>query len=315
MAHHVLHSRDNHYKLKLNTQFTNRLHNTLQRPESYDYPFDSLKTVSRLFPEDNSFRIFTWQTVEMDEHNTFRQHTYYGLVQRKFKGNIVLIPLIDKVDYFLTVENVELSNENWLGALYYKPRNSDYGVLTYKGEVGRYNAKKKKVIREKVSYYVLLGFNGHDIGSNYKMVEVLRFDEEDSAKVHFGTPIFNFNDIGKYRVVFKYSDNSPFNLNQDWVVTPPFKKKRKMLVFDHLVEPKHSELNLYGVGADGTQDALYWLNRVNGPRKGFFVFVRNVDVYIPEMEKYDPKVVEKQAQRAAEGMQALPQNAPKQKKK
>src|SRR2546425_4774168 len=43
----------------------------LKNPYSFSYPFDSIKTVSKIYAPDSSFRIFTWQ-IERDE-SYFRQ--------------------------------------------------------------------------------------------------------------------------------------------------------------------------------------------------------------------------------------------------
>lgn len=293
-------------KLQTAAEFFNGLKTALQRPESYNYPFDSLLTVSRLAPEDDSFRIFTWQVIEADEARTYRYHTYYGIVQRRLPAasddaqpEILVIPLQDNVDYSFSVENQRLSDVQWLGAIYYKPRGSEHGVLSYNGTVGRINAVNGKIQERDVLYYVVLGYNGHDISSNYKFVDVITFDPDNPKRVYFGAPIFNFNDIGKYRAVFKYSDNAGFNLNLATTVSGLFRRKREMLVFDHLVRPRDSQPHqLWDMGPDGTQDGLYWIDRVNDLRRGFFVYVQDVTVFAPELEGYDPKVVKEQAKRA-----------------
>ncbi|MBX3102490.1 MAG: hypothetical protein KF690_08285, partial [Bacteroidetes bacterium] len=41
------------YKDYANAQFLTLLQAVLSRPESYDYPFRKLETVSRIFPQDN----------------------------------------------------------------------------------------------------------------------------------------------------------------------------------------------------------------------------------------------------------------------
>ena len=52
------------YKISTNKQFARLLIQTLKQPASFNYPFDSLKSISILKPEDNSFRIFTWHIVD-----------------------------------------------------------------------------------------------------------------------------------------------------------------------------------------------------------------------------------------------------------
>ncbi|HXH20095.1 MAG TPA: hypothetical protein VNJ07_13540, partial [Chitinophagales bacterium] len=42
-------------------KFIPKLVEALKIPGSFDYPFDSLETISIVKPPDNTFRIFTWQ--------------------------------------------------------------------------------------------------------------------------------------------------------------------------------------------------------------------------------------------------------------
>ncbi|MEL6846834.1 MAG: hypothetical protein AAFP02_26820, partial [Bacteroidota bacterium] len=48
------------HKIAQNKQFSSLLLKTLNRPESYEYDWKGLESISVLKPEDNSFRIFTW---------------------------------------------------------------------------------------------------------------------------------------------------------------------------------------------------------------------------------------------------------------
>jgi hypothetical protein len=302
MAREVLEGRDYARKLSLNQQLFTQLGKILLREDSYTYPFDSLTTISRQYPADQSFRVFTWQVVQQDTQNSIREHVYYGYVQRRYaqaNGDtvILVIPLVDSAEYHARIEGEELTNRRWLGALYYKPENADFGVMTYDGLFARYNNVTRKLQKFPVRYYVLLGYNGHDIGSNLKMIDVLSFDPRDSTRLVFGAPIFTVTGaVQKYRMVFKYSDNSPFSLNQRLVVTGGlFKRKRPMLVFDHMELPRNARPHdLYALGSDGTQDAVYWSNRVNDQRKGFFLLLRNVTVYEPGIEGYSPRVLKQQ---------------------
>lgn len=307
--------------LALNQQLQERLEAMLARPESYNYPFDSLTTISRLYPADDAFRIFTWQLVLQDTFNTTREHTYHGFVQRKYtmqngKDTILLYNLNDEVDYDPRVESMQLDQTNWMGALYYKPKMEDHGVMVYDGKYARVDGLTGKLDKRDVRYYILMGYNGHTIGANYKILDAITFDPQDSSKVLFGVPIFHFNSVAKYRVVFKYSDNSHFSLNQRLVVTGLFRRKRPMIVFDHLVAPRNANPHeLFAMGPDGTQDALYWINRVLNNRKGFFVYMRNVTVYDPSIEHYDPKVLERQMKREEKRLRRMGIERRKQKRR
>jgi hypothetical protein len=74
------------------------------------------------------------------------------------------------------------------------------------------------------------------------------------------------------------------------------KKKKLMIVFDHLVRASNTpNMRYFNMGGDGTQDAFYWSNRVNQERKGFFLLVQNVSPYDPSLEGYNPNVIRQQA--------------------
>ncbi len=302
IAEEILNNDSLEYKLEINLVFQKRMYNILQRNDSYDYKFPNLKTVSRIYPEDNSFRVFTWYITDP----TYKMCHYYGMIQRKItrkdgSTKIVVVPLIDKTDYQPAVESTVLTPENWMGALYYVPKNKQFGVVTYHGVTYRYNPVLRKQIKEKYKFYVVLGWNGHDISTNYKIIDTINFeDKEDSSIVTFGLPIFYFSRIPKSRVVIEYSDNSTVTLNYAKVIRRGFlgfKRKQEMIVFDHIVMPQNTRPTAYWqAGPDGTYDALAFYNKFYENRKGFFGFHKNVTVYVPELDKYNLKVVQKQAE-------------------
>ncbi|MBX3102277.1 MAG: hypothetical protein KF690_07215, partial [Bacteroidetes bacterium] len=234
---------------------------------------------------------------------------HFGVIQRKWinpatkKPEIHLIPLEDRMDATATIENDILEPSRWLGALYYPPKGEPFGVITQKGVFARVNAKGK-LIKAPATYYILMGFNGHDILANYKILEVISLDATNPAKVEFGAPIFHFASIPKSRGVFKYSQNAIFSLNVAGVKDPKNGKITRMIVYDHLAEPKNDPMLPAGntLGADGSYDALAWINKVHQQRKGFYTYLRNVDVYHPEMEHLTP---EKARQQAAEDQRRL----------
>lgn len=298
LAQYVLGGQDVALKLEANQQLQTYLTAVLSRPESYAYPFDSLRTVSIVAPADGSFRVFTWQMTDPSGN-----HQYNGIVQRRFQPNpkakdpmvgatIVAIPLTDATDRTKDVERISLTPDRWFGALYYKPRLSQHGVLSYDGSFSRYNSITGKPTKEKTRYYVLLGYNGHTTTSNYKVIEALVLDPKDPKKITFGAPVFYLGAMPRARVVFKYADGSVFNLNQGLVLEG--RRKTPMLVFDHLApaNPK-DQGTTWDFGSDGTQDALKWFDKDFEMRRGFFGLQSNVAVYEESLEKYDPEVQRK----------------------
>lgn len=309
MGHTVLRHDITQYKDYMNARFLQSLGIVLQRADSYNYPFDSLVTVSRIYPADNTFRIFTWALVDQDSLQRYQNYHHFGLVQRprivKGKTEYHVIPLTDRMDRTPTIESDVLSPGRWLGALYYKPRDSQYGVMTYKGTFLKKDGLTGKKRTYKATYYVLLGYNGHDRRNNYKIIDCITFpNAENPLEIQFGAPIFYFGEIPKSRAVFKYSDNTSFSLNKGFIKDPKGGKKNEALVFDHLESVYRGEGDTTGVallaekkyGPNGTYDALVWLNKVNDNRKGFLYLLKDVDVYHPEMEAMDPEEARRRAE-------------------
>jgi hypothetical protein len=292
-------------RLQANQDFHNKLLALLKRPDSYDYPFDSLPLVSRLYPKDQSFRIFTWtvQVIEVDtQYKKLKvriNNQFFGIVQRKLKikkdiEKVLVLPLVDDCPKTEGLQNQLLDAQRWLGALYYHPRNSPYGVLTYYGKYRKFIDNKRSQIIS-IPYYVVLGWNQEGGKANFKIIEVITFDSKDSSKIYFGAPIFYTSPIPAYRMIFKYSPNAPFSLNLGLVKTGLFNTKKKMIVFDHLAMPKNARpQNYYEGGPDGTYDAFCYINRVVDERKGFFLLLRNVNVYDPAMDRYKESFIKKQ---------------------
>lgn len=325
IADQILNDDSTEYKIELNKQFIGRLTNLLERPESYEHPFDSLKTVSRLRPQDNSFRIFTWYLVDRQAGAYYAEdaHYYFGLIQRRHvdpsgKTHYIVLPLIEIDRIPKNFESVVTDNYAWFGALYYQPKYSKtiptfeghyYKLVPKKGEVvndptekeygitftpGIVTGRQLKVmdklsysnqerVKTPVNYYVLTGWNGWDNKGNYKVVDILTFDPEDSSKVNFGAPIIYFDAIPKARALFKYSDFGHFSLNYGYVKSGPFKLfKKKMIVYDHLARPLSARpTDKFELGPDGSHDALSFYSKYGG----YFEWYRNVEI----AENYENK--------------------------
>ncbi len=70
-------------------KFVKTLVRALKIENSFSYPFDSLKTISIVKPEDEKFRIFTWQLTLKD-----MSYRYYGTLQMS-SPQLEMFPLID----------------------------------------------------------------------------------------------------------------------------------------------------------------------------------------------------------------------------
>ena len=157
--------------------FTKMFVRALKISNSFYYPFDSLQTISKLYPPDSSFRIFTWQLVIND--NIIRQH---GAIQMKTSdGALKLYPLIDKSDVTINLADTMGNNKGWIGAVYYR-------IIQTKS--GNQN------------YYTLIGYDENNIRSDRKIIEVLNFINDEPE---FGGRYFSFeNDTSKRAATSRY---------------------------------------------------------------------------------------------------------------
>ncbi len=181
-------------RLRADSFFTKNLVQALKTPYSFNYAFDSLKTVSRLYAPDSSFRIITWQLMK-----DFTYYRYKGAIQLKTSdGSLKLIPLFDGTDFTEKPIDSVRSNENWIGALY-------YNIVQKK-----YNNK---------NYYTLIGYDENDARSTKKWMEVLTFDNNNQPL--FGGKYFIYpNDPIKppqpaYRFCLEFKKEANAKLNYD----------------------------------------------------------------------------------------------------
>jgi hypothetical protein len=204
-----------------NSIFVKTLVEALKIPGSFNYTFDSLKTVSIVKSPDLKFRIISWY-VQL-ENGTYR---YYGTIQMNQNGPLKLYPLIDQSDN-LADPNIITNNQKWLGARYYEliPVASS----------------------NRSPYYVLLGWKGNTTESTKKIIEILSFDKEN---VVLGSPVFDGKDLkGKNRIIFEYNKQNAMTLKSD--------RNAGMIIFDHLapIDPEMiGKFQFYG--SDGNVDGF-----------------------------------------------------------
>lgn len=216
-------------KFEADSLFTRGLVKALKTPYSFDYPFDSLINISKVYPEDSSFRIFTWQMVINE--NMIRQH---GAIQmRTADGSLRLFPLIDKSDVTQNMADTVGNNLGWIGAVYYRAVQKSWQNKTY---------------------YTLLGFDENNIRSDKKIMEVLTF--ENGSPV-FGNRNFVFQNgnvytknIARYIMEFK-KETSP-RLTYD--------KDLDMIIMEHLVSESNEPNKKWTLIPDGDYEGFKWIN-------------------------------------------------------
>ena len=211
--------------------FIRKLVQSLKMPYSFEYPFDSLTTVSRLYAPDSTFRILTWQ-VQRDE-------SYYhqeGAIQINTKdGSLKLFPLFDASDYTSTPTDSIRTNKNWIGAIYY-----NIVMREFKGK----------------KYYTLFGYDDNDFSSTRKWLEVLTFNA--NGEPVFGGNYFNYkNDELKppqpvSRFLLEYEKDTRARLTYD--------PELDMIVFDHLISESNEPQKKFTLIPDGDYEGFKWQN-------------------------------------------------------
>ncbi len=201
----------------------------LKEKNSFQFPFDGLGSLVKVYAPDNSFRIFTWQLKE-----PLGTHRYYGAIQLNSK-ELKMFPLFDYSDTMNVHPQEILSHDNWYGAIYYKCLQHEIA--------GK-------------SYYTLLGYDEADFVSNRKILEILSFNEKE--ELVFGAPLISITDsLGvtqiKNRMFLEYNQKASVKLN--------FDVGMNQMIFDHLVAPSEAEEGAWFTYIpDGTYEGLEWVN-------------------------------------------------------
>ncbi|MEY3051316.1 MAG: hypothetical protein RLY31_1101 [Bacteroidota bacterium] len=198
---------------------------------SFQFPFEQLRTVSILYPPDSTFRIFTWQLFVGEE-----DYRYFGAIQRN-TPDLQLFPLVDRSAELEAADENPVSPERWYGALY-------YNIHPFEGPDNR-------------THYLLFGYDGYSFFNRRKLIEVLSFQD---GKPLFGAPLLVDTDPASGeefplgRLLLEYSAESSVRLNYD--------EDREMVVHDHLTTMGGN----YGQGEVNVPDGTYEGYRLDGGR-------------------------------------------------
>ena len=219
-------------RYQLNEDFMNLLESILWEPNSFKFGWDSVKNFSVVTAPDKLFRLFTWFVPKDDfSYENFGFLQVYNAARKHYD----VIPLYDK-RYSIDYPKTYVGNHNrWYGAVYYKVIPLESGEKTY---------------------YTLLGWNGNDIFTNEKIIEVLHFKNDM-------TPVFGANIFKKYkekcsRVIISYSKDATMSLNYEYQSYNVGSGKRdpktkqvvydkvyaKLIVFDELIPLDENVPNL-----------------------------------------------------------------------
>ena len=227
MAHTIMNGENQAVKTEANNAFISTLQEVLQFERSFNYPFDSLKTISIRTSSDSKIRIYTW-LLRKDNGN----YQYFGFVhyKNKSKKRYEIITLNDNSENIRRPENEQLDNNNWYGALYYD--------IIYIKKKGR-------------KYYTLLGWDGNNDISTKKIIDVMYFSGRE--KIKFGASIFKKGKTTTKRFIIEYNATSTISVR--------YEEKEKRIIFDHLMPMRKDLEGLHEYYIpDGTYNAMKYTN-------------------------------------------------------
>tara|TARA_B100000809_G_C15084432_1_gene510877 strand:+ start:586 stop:1431 length:846 start_codon:yes stop_codon:yes gene_type:complete len=226
LGRRVIDSETDEEKYSANKEHTSVLKGLISKDGSFDYNFESLKTISVL--QANNLKIYNWAIPLTD--GTFE---FFAFLQiRKSKTEFDIIELIDKSDQIKSPENKVLTAKSWYGALYHK--------LIFNKKLGK-------------KYYTLLGWDGNNNLTEKKIIDVINIS--NNGMIKFGAPIFKTKKKTKKRMIFEYSENVVMSLK--------YHEKLEKIVYD-VLKPASSKLKgiyeYYGPSLE-MFDALYIENK------------------------------------------------------
>lgn len=238
-------------RLKGARETVKQLVEALKTENSFQFAFDSLPYIAKCYPEDSSFRIFTFQ-VMLDNYT----YVHYGAIQMN-RSKLKLIPFRDFSDTFPITPQKMLTNKNWLGAIYYR-------CFT-------------KSVRGKPMYF-LLGYDENDALSVKKYIEPMTIVGDSAAK--FGMPVFELNRVVnmavkpaldpktmkplppvKSQVISKILHRFVLEYRKGGTATISYEPEKNRILFEHLATTDNKSHDVgYMKVPDGTYEGLVWEN-------------------------------------------------------
>lgn len=225
-------SRNETERIESNKKFIAIWDGIVSNPAILDYPFDSLKEISILSPDDKKFKLITWNLPKNDG-----THIFFGYLlvnnSKRIKTGFLKHETVNAYEYFklldrsITVKSPESyvgTPEKWFGMLY-----------TQLIECG--------------DYYTLIGWDGNDKLTQRKFIDVLYFKPDGSPV--FGKDVFKFPKKNPRRLMFEYSSEVSMSVK--------YNEKKKQIIYSHLSSKAEGSLlngQFQYYGPDGSFDAL-----------------------------------------------------------
>ena len=230
MGDKVITSKTEEDRIKVNGEFKDLLMEALQIEKSIEYPFESVKNLSKQIVIPGKLRLFTWVVPLKD--GTYQYFGFVMIIDRK--NEIKVNPLEDRSSEMASPAYDWLKPSKWYGAIY-------YDVIEVKG-------KGKK-------YYTLLGYRPGDKKVQEKLIDVITYDGKN---VRFGAKIFETPKISDYqykqrpyRLLFPYSNKVTASIK--------WHEDLEKIVMDHLSPPDASLKGKWEFyGPDFSYDAFFW---------------------------------------------------------
>lgn len=224
-------------KQTINKQLKEAIQSFVNSDPDFNHTLLSIEKLSFLYPEDSSFRLINWNLAYTDG-----TYSYECGIQRKGATSITfltqrkeIVPtnfLFNGQEEENQYTNATATKDDWIGSLYYDIIQTN----------GRFN-----------TYYTLLGWDGNDLLTNKKVIDVLWFTKAN--EIRFGAPIFKSNTGIKSRIIFEFGGQNSMRLYS----------RDSKIIMDHLSPPpmnQNETTQLEGIyeyyGADLSFDALDW---------------------------------------------------------
>lgn len=201
LSNNIINGEDQLTRITSTYYFIQNFKQVLRIKNSFNYPFNKLQTVSILKPEDNKFRVFTWNLL-LDSG----KYMYFGVIQMNMKDSFQIFGLYDSSSIVQNPTYAILDNRHWMGALYY--------------QIQEYKHNKK-------TYYLLMGWDGENALLNRKLIEILWFDDQGQPK--FGAPVFDNGGDIQSRMIFTFAEDATIILR--------YEKEEKIIIFANTVPP------------------------------------------------------------------------------
>lgn len=225
-------------KVKTAKYMQDLLLQVLEQPESWEYTFEALKysTIAIADHPKANVRLFTFNVIFNDG-----RFSHYGVLQRKKrKRKMEVFPLWDSAQA-LPSNYLEagLSNENWIGALYYQ-------LIPFK-----HNRKQ---------VYMIMGFDGHNVHSNRSILDALYFEDGEPL---WGYELYRSSEedpTPEAREIFEYHKSTQLLLR--------YQEEGKHIVVENLVpsQPKYKGNPYYYIPSGDYyayfQEGKTWVKRL-----------------------------------------------------